>query len=136
MSAIDGGLRKLFHKNLPGHWQAIETGGVGTGIPDSNFCIDGREGWIEFKKADHWRAKISPHQVAWIERRHRNGGRVFIAVRRARDELWLFRAMAGRRLLERRVDDVERSLLLGCWREGVANWSWEKVKEILVTSKV
>jgi hypothetical protein len=133
---VDGGLRKLFHKNLPGHFQAIETGGVGTGIPDSNFCIEGVEGWIEFKAADHWRVKISPHQVAWIERRQRNGGRVFIAVRRARDELWLFRAMAGRRLLERRVDDVERSLLLGTWQEGVASWDWARVKEILVKSKV
>lgn len=134
--SVDGRLRKIFHEHLDGHWQAIESGAVGSGTPDSNFCIAGTEGWIEFKKADHWRCKIAPHQVAWIERRHRNGGRVFIAVRRADDELWLFRAMAGRRLLTKRVSEVEKSLLLGHWTGGVTKWDWAEIKKKLVTTIV
>jgi hypothetical protein len=133
---IDGGLRKLFHKNLPGHWQAIETGGVGVGIPDSNFCIDKVEGWVEFKQTEGWKVRIAPHQVAWIERRHRNGGRVFIAVRRKKDELWLFRPLAGRRLLMKGLNKVEKSLLVGFWAGGPAEWPWDKIKEILTKSKV
>lgn len=133
---IDGGLRKIFHKNLPGHWQAIETGGVGLGIPDSNFCIDGVEGWVEFKSTQGFKVRITAEQVSWIERRHRNGGRVFVAVRRKDEELWLFRPLAGRRLLLKGVDKVEKSLILGNWTGGPSNWDWDEVKKILVRSKI
>lgn len=134
---MDGKLRKIFHQKLPGHWQSIETGGTGRGIPDSNFCIKGVEGWVEFKKADHWKVGIAPHQVAWIERRRRNGGRAFIAVRRAEEELWLLRPTAGRYLLRlglNKMREAHSSQIYGVWLGGPARWDWNMVEEILTKS--
>jgi len=136
---IDGGLRKLFHKNLPGfHWQAIETGGVGLGVPDSNFCREGVEGWVEFKTTDAFKVQIRPEQVAWIERRARAGGRVFIAVRRktkagprkgpAVDELWLLGPEFARMAYLNKAVEYRQ------WESGPKNWNWEAIQRVLTTS--
>lgn len=126
--AIDGGLRKLFHHKIKGDWQAIETGGVGRGVPDSNFCIDGVEGWIEFKKTEHWKAVFRPEQVAWIHRRYRNGGNVWMAVRRVETELWLVRGDWIRELASDGLKAVEAMK----WVDG--KWDWDHIRRIL-TSK-
>lgn len=79
---IDGGLRRLFHEKLNHfHWQAIETGGTGRGIPDSNFCYKGIEGWVEYKASSGWSVGLRPEQVAWHLKRTRAGGNTWIAVR-------------------------------------------------------
>src|SRR5260370_22560220 len=81
----DGGLRKLFqdHLHTDVHWQAIETWSTGQGVPDLNYCFKRcREGWIENKLTAGYAVDISPQQIAWVERRARMGGRVFVAVRR------------------------------------------------------
>lgn len=122
--AIDGGLRKIFHQKIDGHWQAIETGGVGLGVPDSNFCIDGVEGWIEFKKTDHWKPTLRPEQIAWIHRRWRQGGNVWIAVRRIEKELWLVRGDWVRELGATGLKAVEAIH----WSEP---WDWEAIRNIL-----
>jgi hypothetical protein len=71
---------------------------VGPGVPDVNYV----DGWIEVKciEAGRWKRAqgsdkpvrlnhpLSPEQIAWIKRRGKRGGRVFVAVRAGTD--WLF----------------------------------------------
>ena len=124
----DGGLRALFRKNIPGDWQAIETGSTGRGIPDANYCHRGAEGWVEFKACKHWKFGIWPEQIAWLERRYRNGGRVFLAVRRADDELWLIHPMGARYAS---LKDVPENLVLGRWFDGPGKWDWKLIENFL-----
>lgn len=99
--SIDGGLRAWLSSRIKGpHWQAIETGGTGKGIPDLYGCWEGSSVWIECKKTTGWAVNIEPEQVAWLLRHSRSGGRCYLAVRRqteagprrgaAVDEFWLF----------------------------------------------
>lgn len=148
--SIDGGLRPLFHQRLREgfHWQAIETGGTGLGIPDSNFCgTDTRtgvsvDGWVEFKQTSGWAVGLSPEQVGWHRVRCARGGRTFVAVRRWHDggprkgppvdELWLYEGRwAGRLAREGLGQDVP---LLGWWPSGPSAWRWDSVRELLLGS--
>jgi Holliday junction resolvase len=128
--SVDAGLRPLFRKHLPKSFDVvtIESGSVGRGIPDINYCCNGVEGWIEAKKADHWRCVVRPEQIAWAERRLAYGGRVFIAVRRDSCELWLYHGEMTRRLLKERLDAVP---CLGRWGGSPARWDWATVAELL-----
>jgi len=139
--ANDGGLRKLVRKHLPDfHWQAVETGGVGTGIPDDNFCASGVEGWVEHKTTAGFVVPLRPEQIGWIERRRRAGGRVFIDVRRthgggprfgqAVDEYYLFhgddvRALVGPKPL------LTVTPILKC-AGNPASWAWDEIRAALV----
>lgn len=141
----DGNLRAIITERLKGaHVQAIETGGVGAGVPDLNFCIPlptptsggwrGIEGWIECKRGEGVNGnivKVRPHQIAWIERRARAGGRVFVAVRRRplaqprTDELWLLGP--GHVRATRLIPEAS----LGHWAGGPARWDWAEIAVIL-----
>jgi hypothetical protein len=136
---IDGGLRRLFRENVPGHWQSVETGGTGRGVPDSNFCLDGAEGWCEFKIATARAVALRPEQIGWILARVRAGGRVFVAVRRlcapgprreARDELWLIRGAGARELRQLGLPGAPEHLC-GHWSGGPAHWPWSLVRRLL-----
>jgi len=138
---IDGGLRVLFHKNLKGlHWQAVETGGTGLGIPDSNFAGDGVEGWVEFKKTSTMAVGLSGPQVGWIESRLRHGGRVFVAVRHqttagprkgpASDALWLYPGSEARNLL---VHGLRSQNRLGYWPGPPVKWNWSEIRALLLS---
>lgn len=122
---MDGQLRKLFRLNLKEwHWQAIESGATGGGIPDSNYCFAGIEGWIEFKKTDGWKVVFQPMQVPWIMRRWRAGGRVHIAVRQIRrtgDVLHLYLGSQAAALEESGIAGVAA---VASW---VAPWPWKEV---------
>jgi hypothetical protein len=140
----DGNLRTLFHKHLPeAHWQSIETWGTGQGVPDTEYCFpNGLCGWIEFKLTSGWTVnfKDRAHQIAWLERRARAGGRCFVAVRRkvpagprrglATDELWLFPGIAARDLAQNGLKTLPA---LGVWPDGPARWPWDKVKLALIS---
>jgi Holliday junction resolvase len=127
---IDGGLSQLFQDNLPKvHWQRIETGGTGRGIPDLNGCYQGAEAWVECKRTKHWTVEVRPEQVGWIERRTRAGGRVFLAVRRAERELWLLWPQAARRLRDRCRLDHLKSELAYC------GWDWRIIEEVLFSDR-
>jgi hypothetical protein len=128
----DGGLRKIFRANLWGFdLLSVETGGTTSGVPDLNFAKDGVEGWIENKACWHWRVNIRPMQIGWCERRLRHNSRVFCAVRRAGDELFLYHASMLRRLARERLDEVEP---LGHWEGGAARWDWDIIMSLLVSS--
>lgn len=150
---IDGGLRQLFRKHLPlADWQSVETGGTGRGVPDSNYCFPnpsggfGTEGWIEFKTTEGYAVRLRPEQIAWMCRRARRGGRVFVAVRRwcsagprreAADELWLVAGAGGPELLTVGLGGLTSTPrgpkwpLLGAWHGGPARWHWPAVAALL-----
>ncbi len=138
----DGDLRRLFRVHLPlFDWQSIETGGVGLGVPDLNYCFAGQEGWLELKQTQAMAVSIDAVQVAWIERRLRAGGRVFVAVRRhcpsgprreARDELWLLHGAQSRNLHDHGLGQSDA--LLHCVG-GPAKWDWAAVGKILSTTQ-
>mgnify|MGYP000465838860 CR=1 FL=1 len=144
MTQIDGGLRPIFRDKLKKgwHWQSVETGGTGLGVPDSNFCKSGVERWVEFKQTDAWACTLRPEQVAWHRRRALCGGRSFIAVRRWHDggprkgppvdELWLFYGEDAMRLKDRGLC-AEGVVDLGIWKGGPSRWDWDEIGELLIS---
>jgi hypothetical protein len=132
--AVDAGLRQIIRERLPQFdIVTIELGAVGAGAPDVNYCHAGIEGWIECKRADHWRATIRPVQVGWAERRLDFGGRVYVAVRRTEDELWLLQGCMIRRLCSERLDEVPWP---GAWSGGPARRDWKEVARILTEPSI
>ena len=141
---IDGGLRPIFRKRLPHmHWQSVETGSVGRGIPDSNCCHRGIEFWIEFKTTNAWSVDLRPEQIAWLLRRHRAGGRVFVGVRRqviagprkgpAVDELWLVHGWAAAELRQKGLKKISGPAVIGIYDNGPASWPWDKIERALLS---
>ena len=141
---MDGNLRSLFRQHLVPlgvDCQAVETAMTGGGVPDWNYCADGREGWVEHKKTNGWAVKIQPDQVGWILRRVRHGGRVLVAVRRALpagprrgpavDELWLFHGLAIKQLKEGGLLSVDAGHRRGTWDGGPARWDWGAVLAVM-----
>tara|TARA_R110000803_G_scaffold1629_4_gene5270 strand:- start:3224 stop:3634 length:411 start_codon:yes stop_codon:yes gene_type:complete len=78
---------KLVKSHLPAgaHWQRIETGSTGTGIPDVNICYKGKEIWVELKLIKGKRVDLSPTQVAWHMQRAKAGGITWILARHTYD---------------------------------------------------
>lgn len=137
---IDGGLRLLFRQNVRAHWQSVETGMTGRGIPDSNYCMQtpsgGIEGWVEFKLTSGWSVTLRPEQVGWHLARARAGGRTFIAVRRNNrpkriDELWLCRGAFARELKTGGLRGAPPEAVLGAWPGPPARWPWPEVSAAL-----
>ena len=132
---IDGGLRKMFHANVEHcHWTAIESGLTSQGIPDSHFCLDGVSGWVEYKRAMHWKVGMRPEQCGWIERQLRNGGRVFIAVRQLQgggDKLWLLHGRAARHLVTIGLKSLPEGTLFGIWDLGHFSLPWKTIRKLL-----
>jgi hypothetical protein len=140
--SIDGGLRALFRAHLPAfHIVTIETGGTGRGIPDLEYCYQGKTGWIECKSTAGFAVDLRPEQVAWLSRRARAGGRAFVAVRRRHgggprkgspaDELYI---IPGSRAAELKAHGLNHRLLGDCYgAHGPARWSWDAVAKLLTT---
>lgn len=142
--STDGGLRQLEMKHIQGcHWQPIETWSTGQGVPDINGCIDGIEFWIENKRTLAWSVEFDAMQIAWIERRIRNGGRVFIAVRRltvagprkgkAVDELHVFHGLFARTLAQGGLSAAPDAVVFG--EGGPARWPWADFRALLCNTK-
>ena len=135
---IDGGLRPIFGSHLRHFdWQSIESGMTGLGIPDSNYFVDGIEGWIEYKLSTSNKVKLRPEQVGWLTQRSRFGGRVFIAVRSrhawgprkggAVDELFLLFGRDAKEVLIRGLAFPP----LARWTGGQARWDWPDIERRL-----
>lgn len=137
--ARDGGLRGLFTAYIKrAHFQSVETWSTGSGVPDINYCIEGSEGWVEFKLTEANAVVLAAEQVAWIERRTRVGGRVFVAVRRkcaagprraARDELHMFKGADVRAVSEKGLSGAQP---VGIWIGGPKQWDWSTVTALLI----
>lgn len=137
----DGKLRQIFRQHLPEfHWQAIESGFTGRGIPDANYCLNGIEGWVENKRTSGWVVNISPEQVGWHMRRARAGGVTFIAVRRQNitrvtgpvDQLWLYDGGDIEILRDVGIRAGPEPLVFT--EGGPAKWNWKKISEALLKS--
>lgn len=137
----DGGLRQHFRDYLRAgfHWQSIETVLVSSGVPDSNYCSAGREGWVEFKFTDGWAVTLRTEQTGWLTARALRGGRVTVAVRRtappgprraAADQLWLCEGGEARALKKRGLRGGVG--ILGVWDGGPARWDWDAVRALLL----
>jgi hypothetical protein len=131
----DGGLRPLFRKHLPMvDWQPVETGVISSGVPDVNGCYRGVEWWMECKATAAFGVRFQPHQPAWIHRRYRAGGRVWVAVRRQHgggvrrgppvDELLL---VPGQHVLVLAQQGLVPGLVVAHWPGGPGNWHWPGV---------
>ena len=135
MSKIDGGLRSLFHKHLPGVWTAIETGETSRGVADSNFLFKGGiEGWVEYKQTQTNKIKRTtswPFQIGWHMRRARYGGRSVIAVRQQDDTLWIIPGRAARDLDELGLDGMQANYILPVFYGGPKNWDWKLITKVL-----
>jgi hypothetical protein len=139
---IDGSLRKLVRVHLPMvHWQSIETGGTGRGVPDSNGCFRGTEFWVEFKQTTGWQVTVRPEQIAWLHRRARAGGRTFILLRRkctpgprraASDEVYLIRGDYAEEIQRLSLRTAPAGAVLGHWPGGPTLWPWMKILGMLV----
>lgn len=138
--SVDDGLRILFHTHLRAdfHWQAIETGGTGKGIPDSNYCSRGVEGWVEFKATSAWAVDLMTEQVGWHTERYARGGRTFVAVRRRNqggvrlgdpvDELWIYPGSLARELRRQGLKNMAPALYcVG----GPSRWDWRAAARLL-----
>ena len=65
------------------HFQRIETGLTGSGVPDVNGCAKGKEFWIELKEIHSCKSlTLRPMQVAWMAKRSAVGGQVFVLARK------------------------------------------------------
>jgi len=114
-------------------------------VPDDNWCLSGSEFWIEYKKseANVLSHNLSPHQIGWIERRLRAGGRVFVAVRlqwgsgprrgAAMDALLLYHGREARALALGGLSGAGKPL--GRWEGGPARWDWPEIEALLVKTK-
>jgi hypothetical protein len=136
----DHGLRAKCHKNIPRvDWQAIELGVLGAGVPDSNFCGDGVEGWVEHKWTETYAVPLRPEQVGWISRRMRNGGRVFVLTWRETtggprsgppaSELWMHE---GHDVVQLKAEGLLSCPPVFCMEGGPSRWDWGLVRSALL----
>jgi hypothetical protein len=129
----DGDLRTIFRRKLPQFdWCSLESPLTGRGIPDSNYCHDGCEGFVEFKKTEGWAVQLRSEQVGWIMRRWRHGGRVWVAVRRKSAELWL---VPGDRSIQLKCHGL-KAVPAEHWDGGPGAWDWERVAYLLAPPRV
>ena len=74
---------KQLRDNLPKvHWQRIETGITGAGVPDVNGCLDGKEVWVELKRVKGRQIGLRPMQIAWLATRTKYGGRYYVLAKK------------------------------------------------------
>lgn len=139
---IDGGLRSLFREHLPQFdWCSLESPGTGNGIPDSNFCRQGVEGFIEYKLTSGWTVPLRPDQVGWICRRVRYGGRVWVATRQMapagprtspRDALWLIPGALAKEAKLGGLRALAQHPTVHVWQGGPSAWPWPAIARELV----
>jgi hypothetical protein len=134
----DGELRKIFKKNLPMvHWQAVELGAIGSGCPDSNFCHEGIEGWIEYKLLRKDRIEMDPEQIGWITNRMRHGGRVKIAVRSMGivEALILFDGSAAEMFDGKNINE-NFNLIEAHYLGPPKSWDWMNILQVIKMGRV
>jgi Holliday junction resolvase len=77
----------LVKQHIPkdAHVQRIETGLTGKGVPDLNYCQNGKEIWIELKSIRGNKSQLSPFQIAWIHNRAKAGGNCYVLIRKNKE---------------------------------------------------
>ena len=137
-SNLWGRVREAFV--LAGHMQRIESGGTAMGIPDVNYCFDGKEGWIELKHGV-WPKKgsthcfasqrgLTPEQVEWLSFRAQCGGRVWILLQVSFDVLLIPGKCAA--LVNGSTMAQMLELAVVRTKMPMKKEDWQKIKEKLV----
>ena len=85
--AKESQLWTLVRQHLPkdAHVQRIETGLTGKGVPDLNYCLHGKEIWVELKSIEGNKSQLSPFQIAWLHKRTKAGGNCFVLIRKNKE---------------------------------------------------
>ena len=85
--AKESQLWTLVKQHIPkdAHVQRIETGLTGKGVPDLNYCQNGKEIWIELKSIQGNKSQLSPFQIAWIHNRAKAGGNCYVLIRKNKE---------------------------------------------------
>ena len=94
-SAFWNSTKEKFLKALKGlkkDFKRIENN-VSSGTPDVNYCIEGKEGWIELKHAKEWPKRGGPlklrhftsEQRLWIRTRQKAGGNAYVLLKVEKD---------------------------------------------------
>ena len=65
---LESSLWQLVKRNLPGHVIRVENTS-GSGTPDVNACLNGKDVWVELKMAKGKWVHFRTSQVAWITKR-------------------------------------------------------------------
>ena len=109
------------------HWQRIECW-TDKGVPDVNFCLQGREYWVECKwvptkSGKVFSHKLQPEQCAWLLARSRAEGSAWVLARRGD----VFRLYPGREA---------RSLVDQGWNgrylhEMEKPWEWNMIFQVM-----
>ena len=131
--SVDAGLRSLFRKHLPQvDFLAVETPSTSRGVADMNYCFAGAEGWIEMKRAEGHKVRVSPEQVGWAERRLDHGGRVLVAVRKVLARSDSLTLLWGDQLRSLRDElPLTEVPAIGTWTGGPARWDWKAVLQAM-----
>lgn len=119
------------------HFQPIEIGGTGHGVPDVNFCYQGIEGWIEMKKDQKGRMDIRPEQIGWIIERLRHKGLVRIAVRLVTLDADVLVIFDGSVVEKLETKSIEKNLAFAIdfWEGGPKLWKWGEVLDAITVRK-
>lgn len=82
--ANETALRKYIAEKIHGHVSQLESHATAAGVPDTNYCINGTEGWIEMKfTRGNKKFKYRGTQKAWFRDRLKAGTKnLFILWRR------------------------------------------------------
>ena len=133
----ESGFWSLWKSNISSlvHFQRIETGSTGLGIPDVNLCYRGAEVWVELKVTKGWTCDLRPEQIAWHHRRTKADGKTFILTRRKNkgprigdiDQIYLHHGGQAIELGEHGLK-VEPVLLLE------RPFNWDKLHDTLFTT--
>lgn len=96
---------------------------AGTGQFDVNYCIDGREGWIELKV---WPRKYRPSQAEFARQQYDNRGIAYVLVQVDKN-VYLLRAMDYLQICE--APRMDRRVLeqLYVWRLKGSSWDMLRV---------
>jgi hypothetical protein len=122
-------LRKYVAGLIHGHCSQVESHATANGIPDTNYCIDGVEGWIELKFVrGNDKIKVRPSQASWFKKRLKAGAKNLFFMFR-----WEYQNLRNHYII--RVRDLamlERLLsdpTPGAW--GIeADGSWAKIIDV------
>jgi len=122
--------------------------GLGEGMPDVNYCMEGAEGWIELKapnlparattpllKSQH---QLSQAQVNWFIRQKQARGRAFLYIATTSDLLLIKRddvVKHGLMLNELPLEELKQ--MFACWTlhqslKSARVQRWEDLREILI----
>lgn len=118
-------LRKYASSKMMGHVVQIESHATAVGVPDTNYCISGVEGWVEMKYTrDTDKIKVRPAQWLWFRKRLQAGNnRIFFLLR------WEYGALINHYLIRVRdlavLERLQADLTPQAWAIH-ASGSWAK----------